>query len=185
SLGAVSESLKYLHEIVKKQRESPGDGLLGMIVKEYGDKVDDWKMAGMADGLLTSGLESKGRMVTLDSFVLLRDPESFALVHDDDSAVDGVVEEMLRYLTVVQVAFPRFAREDVEVGGKKIASGDIVLVSLSGADRDGSLGDDTESFEATREKSAHLAFGHGVHRCIGAELGRMELRAAYPAGSEE
>jgi len=181
SLGAVSESLTYLHDIVKKQRESPGDGLLGMIVKEHGDKVDDWELAGMADGLLTGGLETTASMVALGALVLLRDPEAFALVRDDDSAIDGVVEEMLRYLTVVQVAFPRFAREDVEIGDKTIASGDIVLVSLSGADRDDSLGENMESFEATREKSAHLAFGHGVHRCIGAELGRMELRAAYPA----
>ena len=181
SLGAISESLSYLHEIVKKQRESPGDGLLGMIVKEHGDKVDDWELAGMADGLLTGGLETTASMVALGALVLLRDPETFAMVRDDDSAIDNVVEEMLRYLTVVQVAFPRFARNEIEVGGKTIASGDIVLVSLSGADRDSSLGEDMESFEATREKSAHLAFGFGVHRCIGAELGRMELRAAYPA----
>src|SRR5699024_2602551 len=125
--------------------------------------------------------ETTASMLALGALVLLREPEAFALVHDDDSAVGGVVEEMLRYLTVGQVAFPRFAREDVGVGDKTSASGDMVLVWLSGADRDGSLGEDAESFEATREKSAHLAFGHGVHRCIGAELGRMELRAAYPA----
>ena len=181
SLGAISESLRYLHEIVKKQREEPGDGLLGMIVQEHGDKVDDWELAGMADGLLTGGLETTASMVALGALVLLRDADSFTLVHDNDDAIDNVVEEMLRYLTVVQVAFPRFAREQVEIAGTTISSGDIVLVSLSGADRDASLGEDMESFEATREKSAHLAFGHGVHRCIGAELGRMELRAAYPA----
>lgn len=181
SLGAISESLTYLHQIVKKQRESPGDGLLGMIVKEHGDKVDDWELAGMADGLLTGGLETTASMVALGALVLLRDPETFALVRDDDSTIDKVVEEMLRYLTVVQVAFPRFARSDIEIGGKTISSGDIVLISLSGANRDSALGADVESFQGIREKSAHLAFGYGVHRCIGAELGRMELRAAYPA----
>ena len=91
------------------------------------------------------------------------------------------VEEVLRYLTVVQVAFPRFAREDVTVGGVHIAKGDVVVVSLAGADRDPALGNDLERVDPTREPTSHLAFGYGVHRCIGAELARMELRAAYPA----
>ncbi len=91
------------------------------------------------------------------------------------------VEELLRYLTVVQVAFPRFAREDMTVGGVEIAKGDVVVVSLAGADRDPVLGTDLERVDPTRSATSHLAFGYGVHRCIGAELARMELRAAYPA----
>ena len=91
------------------------------------------------------------------------------------------VEELLRYLTVVQVAFPRFAREDMTVGGVDIAKGDVVVVSLAGADRDPVLGENLEQVDPVRAATSHLAFGHGVHRCIGAELARMELRAAYPA----
>ena len=102
-------------------------------------------------------------------------------MHDDDAAVSPFVEELLRYLTVVQVAFPRFAKEEVEVGDKRIASGDIVLCSLSAANRDAAFGEDAETFDRDRKPSSHLAFGFGIHRCIGAELGRMELRAAYPA----
>ncbi|HJQ45902.1 MAG TPA: cytochrome P450 [Amycolatopsis sp.] len=181
SFGAMSESLTYLLEIVRKQRESPGDGLLGMIIKEHGDKVDDRELAGLADGVLTGGFETTASMLALGAIVLLRDREQFELVRGDDDAVDPFVEELLRYLTVVQVAFPRFAREDVEVGGVKIASGDIVFVSLSGANRDPAMGADMESFDPSRKSPSHLAFGWGVHRCIGAELGRMELRAAYPA----
>src|SRR6185503_12660557 len=86
-----------------------------------------------------------------------------------------------RHLTVVQVAFPRFARADMVIGGKHIAKGDVVVCSLSGANRDESLGEDMERFDPTRKSPSHLAFGHGIHRCIGAELARMELRAAYPA----
>ena len=91
------------------------------------------------------------------------------------------MEELLRYLTVVQVAFPRLARRDITVGGQTILAGDIVLCSLSGANRDARQGDDMDRFDPTRPPSQHLAFGHGIHRCIGAELARMELRAAYPA----
>ncbi|RZQ62900.1 cytochrome P450 [Amycolatopsis suaedae] len=181
SLGAISESLSYLLEIVKKQREEPGDGLLGMIVKEHGDEVSDRELAGLADGVLTGGLETTASMLALGAIVLLRDQEHFQRIHDDDKAINPFVEELLRYLTVVQVAFPRFARHEVEVGGVTIGKGDIVVVSLSGANRHASVGADAESFDPSRKTSPHLAFGWGVHRCIGAELGRMELRAAYPA----
>ena len=181
SLGAISESLAYLTDVVKKQRAEPGDGLLGMIIKEHGDKVDDQELAGLADGVLTGGFETTASMLALGALVLLQDREAFQMVHDDDSAAHGFVEEVLRYLTVVQVAFPRFAREDVEVGGKLISKGDVVVVSLSGADRDPALGTDLDTVDPKRPPTSHLAFGHGVHRCIGAELARMELRAAYPA----
>jgi cytochrome P450 len=181
SLGAITESLTYLLDIVRKQRDSPGDGLLGMLVKEHGDQIDDRELAGLADGLLTGGLETTASMLTLGALVLLRDPDSFHTVHDNDDAIDRFVEELLRYLTVVQVAFPRFARKDVDIAGTAIGSGDIVVVSLSGANRDSTLGDDMERFDPARDAASHIAFGYGVHRCIGAELAKMELRAAYPA----
>ncbi|MFD1049822.1 cytochrome P450, partial [Kibdelosporangium lantanae] len=181
SLGAISESLEYLLGVVRKQRENPGDGLLGMIIKEHGDEIDDLELAGLADGVLTGGFETTASMLALGVLVLLQDPDMFKRIHDDDSASSPFVEEILRYLTVVQVAFPRFAREDVEVAGVRMAKGDMVIVSLSGANRDPRFGLDLDRVEGTRVPMSHLAFGHGVHRCIGAELARMELRAAYPA----
>ncbi|PXY19406.1 cytochrome P450 [Prauserella muralis] len=181
SLGAISESLEYLLGVVRAQRENPGDGLLGMIIKEHGDEVSDRELAGLADGVLTGGFETTASMLSLGALVLLRDAEAFARVRDDDESVNGFVEELLRYLTVVQVAFPRFAREDVEVAGTTIKQGDMVVVSLSGANRDPALGEAMEIVDGTRPPTQHLAFGYGAHRCIGAELARMELRAAYPA----
>ena len=181
SLGAISESLEYLLGVVKKQRDDPGDGLLGMIIKEHGDEVGDMELAGLADGVLTGGFETTASMLALGALVLLRDPDAFKLVHDDDAAVHDFVEELLRYLTVVQVAFPRFAREDMTVGGVDIAKGDVVVVSLAVANRDPVVGADLERVDPARKATSHLAFGYGVHRCIGAELARMELRAAYPA----
>jgi cytochrome P450 len=181
SLGAMSESLTYLLDIVKKQREQPGDGLLGMLIKEHGDEIDDRELAGLADGVLTGGLETTASMLALGALVLLRDDKAREAVRGDDESVHRFVEELLRYLTVVQMAFPRFAKEDMEIGGVHIAEGDIVLVSLSTADRDPKLGPDIETFDATRDPTSHLAFSYGIHRCIGAELARMELRTAYPA----
>jgi cytochrome P450 len=181
SLGAISESLEYLRHVVKQQRESPSDGLLGMLIKEHGDQVDDNELAGLADGVLTGGFETTASMLALGALVLLKDHDAFKLVHDDDTAIHDFVEEVLRYLTVVQVAFPRFAREDLVIAGKQISAGDVVIVSLAGADRDPKLGENLEIVDPTRPATPHLAFGYGVHRCIGAELARMELRAAYPA----
>ena len=106
SLGAITESLTYLTDVVRRQRDNPGDGLLGMLVKEHGDTIEDRELAGLADGLLTGGLETTASMLTLGALVLLSDPDTFGLIHDDDTAIDPFVEELLRYLTVVQVAFP-------------------------------------------------------------------------------
>nr|WP_239573601.1 cytochrome P450 [Actinokineospora baliensis] len=181
SIGAISESLVYLEGVVKAQRADPGDGLLGMIIREHGDDVDDKELAGLADGILTGGFETTASMLALGALILLRDPAASALVRDDDAATGPFVEELLRYLTVVQVAFPRFARRDLEVGGARIGAGDVVVCSLSAADRDNALVGGSPEFDPTRRPTQHLAFGHGAHRCIGAELARMELRAAYPA----
>ena len=181
SLGAISESVSYVLSVVQRQRVEPGPGLLGMLVTEYGDDITDIELAGLTDGLLTGGLETTTSMLALGALVLLQNPTSLAEIRDRDDQVAPFVEELLRYLTVVQVAFPRLAREDIDIGGQTILAGDIVLCSLSGANRDARQGKDMERFDPTRPPVQHLAFGHGIHRCIGAELARMELRAAYPA----
>ena len=185
-LEAISESLTYMGELVKQQRKHPGDGLLGMLIRTYGDDIDDRELAGLADGVLIGGHETTASMLALGAIALLQSPEHAAVVRDGAAeAVHRAVEELLRYLTVVQVAFPRFAREDVEVAGQQIKAGEMVLVSLSGANRDPALapGTDTdlERFDPTRSPTSHYAFGYGIHRCVGSELARMELRIAYPA----
>jgi cytochrome P450 len=181
SFGAISESLAYLRDVVRKQRLDPGDGLLGAIIREHGDDIGDDELAGLADGVLTGGFETTASMLALGALVLLEDPATRRLIHDDDAACAPFVEELLRHLSVVQVAFPRFARKDVEIDGVRIAKGDGVVVSLSGANRDPALGPDLETVDPARPATPHIAFGHGFHRCVGAELARMELRAAYPA----
>ncbi len=188
-LDAISTSLQYLTGLVQAQRADPGDGLLGMLIREHGDEISDRELAGLADGLLTGGHETTASSLALGALALLQKPEQFAALGSaDDASVQRVVEELLRYLTVVQVAFPRFARVPVTVGGRDIPQGALVLVSLSAADRDPAMVGDglptassMERFEPTRDVTSHLAFGYGIHRCVGAELARMELRAAFPA----
>ena len=119
-------------------------------------------------------------MLALGTAVLLENRELWnRLIADPTSAVP-IVDELLRLLSVVQVAFPRFAKDDVVVGGKQIPKGSVVLCSLPAANRDPrtGVGDD---IDLTRASGSHMAFGYGFHRCIGAELARMELRMAFPA----
>lgn len=180
-LATISESVGYLTELVAAQRKEPGDGLIGMLLREHGDEIDDTELAGLADGLLTGGHETTASMLSLGAVALLRSPEHLALLPESDETVSNVVEELLRYLSVLQVPFPRFAREDLVLAGQEISAGDVVICSLAAADRDPVLGADLDTFDPHRAPTSHLAFGHGIHRCIGAELGKMELRIAYPA----
>jgi len=181
SLRALSESLTYLRGVVKDQRANPGDGLLGMLITEHGEDITDEELAGLADGLLTGGVETTASMLALGALLLLQDRPARERLLSDDTAATPVVEELLRYLSVVQVAFPRFATRDMQICGVQIAAGDLVVCSLSGANRDQTLGPGMEHFDPVRDPTSHLAFGYGIHRCLGAELARMELRIAYPA----
>jgi cytochrome P450 len=185
-LDVIGTSLDYLQGLVVAQRENPGEGLLGMLIREHGDDISDRELAGLADGLLTGGHETTASSLALGALALMQSPVYFArLGAADEQTVHLAVEELLRYLTVVQVAFPRFSRVEVEIGGRQIPAGALVLVSLSGADRDAVLQDgyatDMEHFDPARPATSHLAFGYGIHRCVGAELARIELRIAFPA----
>jgi cytochrome P450 len=180
-LDAINESRAYLRDLVAAQRRKPGDGLIGSLIRDHGDELDDQELAGLADGVLTGGLETSASMLALGALVLMTQPELAAPLRAGGPA-DALVEELLRYLSVVQVAFPRFAVRDLEVAGVPIKAGDVVMCSLSAADRDEVLGPGMDRIDAGRRTSrSHLAFGHGLHRCVGAELARMELRIAYPA----
>jgi cytochrome P450 len=183
AFGAVSEQREFLFEAVAKQRKEPGPGLIGQILRDEGDLISDVDLAGLADGVFTGGFETTAGMIALGTIVLLRDPAYADLIRKGDPEdVDRIVEELLRYLSVVQVAFPRFAKQDMMLFGQQLKAGDVVLASLSGANRDPqSAGDRPDEFDPHRiPASGHLAFGHGIHRCIGAELARMELRIALP-----
>lgn len=179
SLKALGESRVHLLQEVRRQRVHPGEGLLGQIIRDHGDEVSDDELAGLADGVLTGGFETTASTMALGLILLLADPQRQRWL-SDPAVVERTVEELLRYLSVVQLAFPRFAREDHELGGARIRKDDVVLVSLSAANRDPALGEQMEQFDPSRPPTPHLAFGYGFHRCVGSELARMELRTALP-----
>jgi cytochrome P450 len=179
--GAISESREFMREAVSSQRRSPGTGLIASMLASHGDQVDDDTIAGLADGVFTGGYETSASMLALGTLALLRDDDARSRLQFDDSAVNPTVDELLRYLSVVQIAFPRFAPHDMYVSGQRVRAGDVVICSLSRANRGDVFGAAPNRFDPTRANHAHLAFGHGFHRCVGAELARMQLRVTFRA----
>lgn len=178
AFGAAAHTREFLINAVREQREAPGDGLIGALLKEHGDELDDVTLGGVADGVFLGGYETSASMLALGAYLIATNPEAGRMLRSDPESVDRVVEELLRHLCVVQLAFLRFAKQDVEVGGQLIKEGDAVGVSLLAANRDPRLGEGLDDFDPTREPTRHLSFGWGMHRCVGAELARMELRTA-------
>ncbi len=179
--AVADESRSYMRSLVERTRRAPGDDLIGTLVREHGDEVSDEELAGIGALLLVAGHETTSNMLALGTVALLQHPVQLAAVRDNPAAVGPAVEELLRFASVVQTAIPRITTTDVEVGGVVIPGGSLVLLSLPSANRDPRFVDAPDSLDIRRGAPGHLAFGHGVHHCLGAPLARMEMRIAFPA----
>jgi cytochrome P450 len=171
----------YMQSLVKRSRQHPGDDILGMLVREHGAELTDDELIGVAGLLLLAGHETTSNMLGLGTLALLRHPDQLAAVRDDPDAVGPAVEELLRWLSIVHSAIPRITTTDVEIAGVPIPAGELVFVSLPSGNRDPGFTDSPEVLDIRRGAPGHLAFGHGVHHCLGAPLARMEMRVAFPA----
>ncbi|HTI74433.1 MAG TPA: cytochrome P450 [Mycobacterium sp.] len=171
----------YMGTLVERARRQPGDDILGMLVREHGNELTDDELIGVASLLLLAGHETTSNMLGLGTLALLRHPDQLAAVRDDPDAVGPAVEELLRWLSIVHSAIPRITTTDVEIAGVPIPAGELVFVSLPSGNRDPDFIDTPEVLDIARGAPGHLAFGHGVHHCLGAPLARMEMRIAFPA----
>lgn len=171
----------YMTTLVQRARRQPGDDILGMLVRDHADELTDDELIGVAGLLLLAGHETTSNMLGLGTLALLRHPEQLAVVRDHPDAVGPAVEELLRWLSIVQTAIPRITTTEVEIAGVTIPAGNLVFPSLPSGNRDVAFIDSPELFDIGRGAPGHLAFGHGVHHCLGAPLARMEMRIAFPA----
>lgn len=179
--AAVLESREYMATWVARARVAPDVGLIGTLVREHGDEITDHELVGIADILLVAGHETTANMLGLGTLLLLREPAHWAAVRESEN-VDGIVAELLRYVSPVQTGMVRVARRDVVLAGHRVRAGERLLCSLPSGNRDeAALGPGLDTFDPGRNTSAHLAFGHGIHYCLGASLARLEMRLAYPA----
>lgn len=171
----------YMTTLVARARRQPGEDILGMLIREHGDELTDDELVGVAGLLLLAGHETTSNMLGLGTLALLRHPDQLAAVRDDPDAIGPAIEELLRWLSIVQTAIPRITTTEVEVAGVTIPAGKLVFPSMPSGNRDGDFIDSPEVLDITRGAPGHLAFGHGVHHCLGAPLARMEMRIAFPA----
>ncbi|MFF1647481.1 cytochrome P450 [Streptomyces sp. NPDC058240] len=178
---AVRAMNEYLRELIEDKRCSPGDDLMSALVRtrdEEGDGLSPDELVGMAFLLLVAGHETTVNLIGNGVRALLDHPRQLAALRDDPELIGGAVEEMLRYDGPVETATFRYPREQVEIGRRVVPAGAPVLVSLAGADRDRGRYPEPDTFDIRRDAQGHLAFGHGVHFCVGAPLARMEGRIA-------
>jgi cytochrome P450 len=180
-MRAGRESREYMAELVARAQTDPGEDMLGMLVREHGDDLTTDELIGIASLLLLAGHETTANMLGLGTLALLRHPDQLALVRDEPERVDAAVEELLRWLTIVHTGTAKLATVDTEIAGQRIAAGDLVMCALPTANRDPELRTHPDGLDVTRGGVGHVAFGHGIHHCLGAPLARMEMQIAFPA----
>ncbi|MFF2408886.1 cytochrome P450 [Streptomyces sp. NPDC058092] len=176
-LAAYTATQDYLAELVAAKRADPTDDVLSDLTDS---DLTDEELKGIALILLAAGLDTTANMLALGTFALLRNPEQLAALRADPAIADRAVEELLRYLSVAKT-FMRTALEDVEVGGRTIKAGSRVILSYNTANRDPECFADPYVLDLRRQGGGHLAFGHGIHQCLGQQLARVEMRVAFPA----
>ncbi|MFG2887133.1 cytochrome P450 [Streptomyces sp. NPDC048297] len=172
----------YLTELIEDKRcSAPTDDLLSDLIRttaEDGDRLSVEELRGMAFLLLIAGHETTVNLIGNGVHALLTHPGQLAALRADMDLLDGAIEEMLRYEGPVEGATYRFAVEPLEIGGTAIEQGAPVIVGLTASDRDAGRYDDPHRFDIRRDTRGHLAFGHGIHFCLGAPLARLEGRTA-------
>ncbi len=180
-MAARMQSRSYMAKLVARQRIEPGADLLGMLVRDHGSEITDAELVGIGDLLLFAGHETTANMLGVGTALLLHHPDQLAVMREQPERVAGAVEELLRFLSIVSAGTPRTAVTDTIVGGQQIKAGELVVCSLPAANRDRALADDLDRLDLTRPAGPHVAFGHGIHHCLGAPLARMEMEIAFPA----
>jgi cytochrome P450 len=171
----------YFMALLADKRHEPADDLLSALIsaRDEGDRLSENELVSMAFLLLVAGHETTVNLIGNGVLALLLNPAELTRLRADRSLIPGAVEELLRYVNPVNNATFRSAAEPVEIGGVRIGRGDPVLVALSSANRDPSRFHEPERLDLGRDSSGHLAFGHGIHYCLGAPLARLEAEIAF------
>jgi cytochrome P450 len=175
--AALGEFMAYVGELIERRRKEPGDDLLSalMAAEEGGDRLSREEIMATVIFLFSAGHHTTRSLVGNGILTLLRDPELWARLAATPDLVPGAVEECLRYEPSINFA-PRRARADAMFGGKRIPEGDLVFLSLPGANRDPERFAEPDRFDIGRQRNDHVAFGGGIHHCLGASLARAEVQ---------
>ncbi|MEU5421573.1 cytochrome P450 [Streptomyces sp. NPDC020799] len=184
AVAARKEFDRYLDGLITELQARPGSGLLNSLVTEQlaNGELDREELISTALLLLVAGHETTASMTSFGVITLLEHPDQLAALRADPGLVSGAVEELLRYLAIADLAGARVATADIEIDGQLIRAGDGVIVVNSIANRDGSVFADPDTFDVHRRSARHhIAFGYGVHQCLGQNLARLELEVIITA----
>ncbi|GIH23853.1 cytochrome P450 [Acrocarpospora phusangensis] len=180
ALAARDELRDYLAGLIARRLREGGEDLISRIAAERvatGEMAAE-ELVGASLLLLVAGHETTANMIGLSTLVLLRHPEQLRRLRERPESMDDAVEELLRYLTIVRTGVTRAAVADTEIGGQAVKAGEGVIAWLSAANGDAAVFDDPEGLDLSRGSHQHVAFGFGVHQCLGQPLARAELRIA-------
>ncbi len=176
---ALGELYTFLAGLVAHKKENPADDLLSGLVHDTDPPLPDNQLVDIALVLLGAGHETTANMLGLGAFALLRDPGQLAFLREHPDRIDDAVEELLRHLSIIQLGVSRVATDNLEVGGVTVPAGSTVVVALPEVNRDPRTVDAGDELDLSRRRVPHLAFGHGVHQCIGSQLARVEMQVGF------
>ncbi|GAA3436854.1 cytochrome P450 [Kutzneria kofuensis] len=171
----------YLGELIGQRLAEPRDDLLSRLIaraNETDRPLTPQELATLGVTLLVAGHETTANMIALSTLVLLENSEQLAVLQAAPENAGPAVEELLRYLSVIQFGLFRYATQDVEVGGTQVRAGEWLVAAISSGNRDENVYPDPDTVDLGRQARTHLAFGFGAHQCIGQQLARIEMQVA-------
>jgi cytochrome P450 PksS len=172
--------MRYLRKLIRERAARPGDDLITALVraKEGDDRLSEDEILAMIFILLSAGHETTVNLIGSGTLALLEHPDQLAKLRGEPALVASTVEELVRFVCPVEMATERYTREDIALAGTTIPRGELVVAVIGSANRDPNHFDNPDSLDITRQSNKHLAFGRGVHYCVGAPLARLEGQIA-------
>ena len=180
----IEELRDYMRGLIAAHRAAPADDLMTALIeaRDVRDRLTELELVDQCVGILVAGHETTASQIPNFVYTLLERPEHWAQLRDDPELIPPAVEELLRFVPLgAGSSFPRYAKEDIEVGGTLVRAGEPVLVAVGAANHDAYRFEAPGELKFDRGGTQHLGFGHGVHHCLGAPLARLELQEALRA----
>jgi cytochrome P450 len=180
SFPVMESFVRYIHQLVNTRRDQPQDDLITKLAQAEaeGEKLSENELVSMIFLLIIAGHETTVNLIGNGVLALLQHPDQAQLLRQDPTLIKVAIEELLRYNGPLFTAMARWAREDLEIGGKQIHRGDMVSIVLASANHDELQFSQGENLDITRQENRHIAFGKGIHYCLGAPLARLEGQIA-------
>lgn len=180
ALPSILRFINYPRTLIKLRRAQPKDDLITAMLKarEGNDQLTDDEILAMIVMLLTAGHETTLNLIASGTLVLLQHPDQMVRLREEPALIKPAIEELVRYVSPAETATERYARDDITIAGTTIPKGELVLGVLASANRDPNYFANPDSLDIARQPNRHLAFGQGMHYCLGAPLARLEAQIA-------